>query len=71
MTLVSSVDEDLRGEPSAPLAWYEDPFSVGRELHDSVHSLAVISGEAHWDLVRVPSKLERLESVDSGQLAEA
>ena len=34
--------------------------------------LAVISGEVHWDLVRVPSELERLESfyVDSGQLVE-
>ena len=32
----------------------------------------MISGEAHWDLVRVPSELERLESfdVDSGQLVE-
>ncbi len=26
--------------------------------------------KARWDLVRVPSKLERLESVDSGQLVE-
>ena len=37
-----------------------DTFSVGH-VSGMVHSLAVISGEAHWDLV--PSKLERLESL--------
>ena len=41
MTLVSSV---IDREPSASLASYVGTFSVGRELHDSVHSLAVISG---------------------------
>ena len=46
--------------PSASLALYVDTFSVGH-VSGMVHSLAVISGEAHWDLV--PSKLERLESL--------
>ena len=55
MTLVSSVE----GIDRTTLCFFgfEDTFSVGN------HSLAVISGEAHWDLVRVPSELERLESL--------
>ena len=45
--------------PSASLALYVDTFSVGH-VSGMVHSLVVISGQAHWDLV--PSTLERLES---------